>query len=721
MSKRRKKTTVKGKKLSSNQLKREVFKIFRRHAKKRFTAKQVIKKLKIANNKDSVSYALSQLAEEQQLVALADHKYQFNQNGSSDQVEESIHEGDVDMTRTGSAYIICADLENDVYVSAKDLNAALNGDRVRISVKKRRGRHRPEGKVIKVLERATDHFLGTLHISRKYAIVIPDRLNMPVDIYVDLDDLNQAQDGDKVVVKIVKWPTRKHHSPIGVITSALGAVGSNDIEMKSILINNGFELEFSEEVMKEAQALSEDLTEEEYNNRRDMRDVTTFTIDPVDARDFDDALSLRHLEDGAYEVGVHIADVTHYVHPGTALDKEAYRRSTSVYLVDRVLPMLPERLSNELCSLRPNEDKRTFSAVFEFSKEGKLRKEWFGKTLIHSDRRFAYGEAQKVLESGQGDFAEELKKLNELAKALRKQRYKNGAISFEAEEVRFKLDEEGTPVDVFVKERKDAHLLIEDFMLLANRKVAAYIAKLRTGREIPFVYRVHDTPNMERLSELALFAKELDFQMNLDSPANISESFNRLAMAARENNGLKLLEPMAIRTMAKAEYSTDNIGHYGLGFEYYTHFTSPIRRYSDVLAHRILEKNLQDVYRVKQEELEEQCQHVSKQERRATDAERESIRYKQVEYIEKHLGEVFPGLISGFHDRGIFVELEHNKCEGMISFEKMEEAFEISHGRLSAVGQRSGQRLRMGDPVMVKITRADLAKRQIEMEWAEEN
>ncbi|MEM1320238.1 MAG: ribonuclease R [Bacteroidota bacterium] len=717
MTKHNRKRKIKGKKLTAAQLKNEILKLFKRQPKKRLNAKQIIKKLKIANSKDAVQDALQKMADQNILFPIADHKYRLDRTTTAKmQGQVKQYEGTVDMTRSGAAYIRCRDLEDDVYVAAKSLKNALHGDRVLIAVYQLRGRRRPEGEVVRILERATEHFMGTLRLGRKYGIVIPDKLNMQSEIFVGLDDLLDASEGEKVVVKVVKWPTRHNHNPIGIITSVLGEAGGNDMEMKSILINNGFELEFPPEVLEESERLNDELSEEQIAARRDMREVTTFTIDPATAKDFDDALSLRYLEDGECEVGVHIADVTHYVHPATALDQEAFKRSTSVYLVDRVLPMLPEKLSNELCSLRPNEDKCTFSAIFTFGKNGKVKDRWFGKTLIHSNRRFTYEEAQEVLETGEGDFAKELTKLNQLAYKLRKQKFSKGAIAFEAEEVRFRLDEDGVPIDVYTKERKDAHMLIEDFMLLANREVATYINKKANGQEIPFVYRVHDEPNPDKIADFARFALQLGFKMELQTPKQIADSFNQLAQAAKKDSALHVLEPLAIRTMAKAEYTTDNIGHYGLGFQYYSHFTSPIRRYSDVLAHRILQKNLGGTFRTPKEQLEEKCRHISRQERKAMDAERESVKYKQVEFISKHVGESFDGQISGIIERGFFVELAHSKCEGMVGFETMEEPFELSDSRLSAQGKRSKRILKIGDPVRVTILEADLSKRRIEMQ-----
>ncbi len=711
--------TKKKRKLKGKDLKKELVKLFKRHPKKIFNLKQIFRKIP-TGNKDAIQYTLEQLTKDNKVVAIDDYRYKANKKVLSNGKGQLLT-GLVDMTKTGSAYIIVEGANKDVFVAAKNLHSALEGDKVKVKITYQ-GKRTPEGVVTEIIERSREHFIGTIKVSKKYAFVLPDRLDMPVDIFVPLKESKDAKDGDKVVVKIIEWAKGMDKSPVGKVTSILGQSGSSDIEMKSILINNGFNLEFPEEVQAESEALSSIFPEEEIARRRDMRGITTFTIDPETAKDFDDALSLRYLDNGYCEIGVHIADVTYYVKEGTALDKEAYQRSTSVYLVDRVLPMLPEKISNELCSLRPNEDKFTFSALFTFDKDDKIVERWFGKTIIHSDRRFTYEEAQERLETGKGDFISELKVMNRIAKKLRKEKYKNGAISFEAEEVKFKLDEEGTPISVYVKERKDAHLLIEDFMLLANRAVTEYMVDKakQKGKEVPFVYRVHDTPDIERLEDFANFALELGYKMQLDTPQQIADSFNNLAKLAKENDELKVLEPLAIRTMAKAIYTTDNIGHYGLGFENYTHFTSPIRRYSDVLVHRILEKNLEADFYSNKFTLEAQCKHVSIQERKAMTAERESIKYKQVEFIEKHVGETFEGIISGIIDRGLFIELKGNRCEGMLPFEQMDESMLVAEGRLKATGKLSGDVYKMGDSIRVTIVSANLAKRQIEFELAEE-
>lgn len=717
---RRKKGNVKGKKLTSAQLTGEILRLFKRHPKKRLNPKQVIRKLKVANNKDSVEHVLEKLTRDQQLINMGEFKYKLRKQEGGNSSDLGLHEGKVDMTRTGSAYIILDDMEEDVHVSAKHMNTAMNGDRVKIRVWLPRGRRRPEGEVMEIVERKTEHFIGTFWRKAKYGVVQLDDLT--TEVQVDLNNSRNAENEDKVVVKVIDWKSAKFRNPEGEVTSVLGKAGSSDIEMKSILIKNGFQLDFPAPVMDEANKLSEVLPEEEIAKRRDMRQVPTFTIDPDDAKDFDDALSYQYLDNGNLEIGVHIADVTHYVKEGTALDKEALDRSTSVYLVDRVLPMLPEKLSNKLCSLRPNEDKFTFSAVFTFDKNDRVVDRWFGKTVIHSDRRFTYNQAQEVLDSGEGDMADELKVINRIATKLRKKRFKEGAINFETEEVKFKLDENGVPISVYTKERKDAHMLIEDFMLLANREVATYMSELgrKYESEVPYIYRVHDEPDPEKVEQFARFAREMGVEMKVDSAQAISKSYNALVKKALTDERLKLLEPLAIRTMAKAAYSSDNIGHYGLGFDNYSHFTSPIRRYSDVLAHRLLEKNLEvkgQPHRTKKALLEEQCQHISAQERRANDAERESIKYKQVEFMEKHVGDIFKGQISGIIERGVFVELNGNRCEGFIPFDTTEEPFEVGAGNLSIKGRYSGDEYRMGDEITVKIIDTDLAKRRIEMAW----
>jgi len=515
-------------------------------------------------------------------------------------------------------------------------------------------------------------------------------------------------------VKITSWGEKNKLKPTGVVTLVLSKSDSNELEMNSILIQKGFNISFSETIMKEAKSISNKITDSEIANRRDFRNTTTFTIDPFDAKDFDDALSIKFLKNKQIEVGIHIADVSHFLKVGTEMDKEAYLRSTSVYLVDRCNPMLPEILSNELCSLRPNEDKLTFSAVFTFDENNILINKWFGKTVIHSNRRFSYEEAQLILDTEKGDFAKELLKLNEIALKLRKKRFRNGAINFESDEIGFKLDSNKKPIAVFVKERGDSNKLIEEFMLLANKEVAKFIAKKEKGGEkIPFVYRIHDYPNEDKINDLSSFTRDFGFTMNTK---DIAKSFNQLMKEAEKNDALKPIIALAIRTMAKAEYSTDNIGHYGLAFEHYSHFTSPIRRYSDVLTHRILEKNLNSTFRTNLSTLEAQCKHISQQERKAMECERESIRYKQTEFLENKIGDTFPAIINGMNEKGFFAEIIENKCEGMVRFETMSENYILDPSKLKAKGMNSNTIFKIGDKVNIKIISVDMKQKRADFE-----
>jgi ribonuclease R len=772
----KKKKNSGGKKLSAQALQIEILKFLLSHPKKQFSPRQITDQLRVENNKDSAEHALRQLVQIGSVAEFSENKFgirlaaddedqtqnrktpstpernrasekQQNAKGREQPTTKNQQprtnnrkfiEGRVDMTRTGSAYIVSELLDTDVYVPPKYVNGALNGDTVRVLLfpapPRRKGGapiRKPEGEIVLVLKRANEFFIGTLRKSRKYALFLPDNPNMPVDIYVPLEACGDARDGDKVVVRVTDWQEGKGRVPIGKVTQTLGELGGNDFEMKKILINQGFELSHSEEAEAEAARIPEKISPQEIARRRDFREILTFTIDPEDAKDFDDALSYRELEDGKVEIGIHIADVTHYLKPDSQLDKEAFQRSTSVYLVDRVNPMLPEKLSNNLCSLVPHQDRLTFSAVFVFDQKGKITSRWFGKTVIHSAHRFAYEEAQTVLEGKPAEgllqlkiypeLEKALKHLDRLAKQMRKEREKNGAIGFETEEVRFRLAADGTPIEAYVKERKDAHLLIEDFMLLANKEVAYFIDKKGdAAQEVPFIYRVHDLPDLSKVAEFARFASELGYKMQVDTPKQIAHYFNGLMKAARTNDKLKLLEPLAIRTMAKAVYSPNNIGHYGLGFTHYSHFTSPIRRYSDVLAHRILERNLDGkTYRVDKTKLEEQCKHVSNQEKKAADAERESVKYKQAELLRRHIGEEFEGIISGMIERGFFVELPGSKAEGLVEFKYLDDAYTVEEGNLRAVGRRYKRQFRMGDRVKIRVVSVDLQRRQIEMELAE--
>ena len=719
--KKRKKSSIKSKRLGYPSLRSAIIRYFKRFPEKKLTTKQLLKKLKVKHSVEEVEAVMHKLVKQSVLYQFNDGRYRLARE-TSGRASYQEAEGKVDLIRSGAAYLIVEGQEKDIYIPAKRLRGAIDGDLVRVKVKtagKPSGRGpRVQGEVIEIIKRAQDQFVGTVYPYKKKWMVVPDLPGLPFDVLITEEPEISIEEFDKVVVQVFDWNTGK--LPHGRIVVKLPTDDPSDFAMQSILINKGFQLNFSSASLQALEQISDQITEDEIEKRRDCRSILTFTIDPATAKDFDDALSLRWLDNGEVEVGIHIADVTHYVKPDSALDREAYRRSTSVYLVDRVLPMLPERLSNDLCSLNPNEDKLTFSAIFTFDKDHKVTSEWFGKTVIHSDKRFTYEEAQESMEQRTGSYSNELTILNRIAHSLRKRNIKQGAIQFETDEVVFELDAEGKPIGLKVKERKDAHLLIEDFMLLANRSVARYIADRGQDHEIPYVYRIHDLPDVDRVQEFSLFARELGFEMQTQTPQQIARSFNALQKAAQKDPALKALAPLAIRSMAKAAYSTYNIGHYGLGFTHYSHFTSPIRRYADVLAHRILEQNLKGMQRVKKIALEDQCKYISAQERKAIEAERESVEYKQVEYIQGHIGEVFQGLVSGMIDRGFFVELLGSKCEGLVPFDSLNESFSLAGHGFKATGLRSGMEIKFGDQVKVRILDADLDRREIDMELINE-
>lgn len=624
--------------------------------------------------------------------------------------------GKVDMTADGSAFIVPDDeFEKDVFVSSRKLHNALHGDKVKVYIYAKKSGRKNEGEVVEIIERAKTDFIGVIKISDRFAFVNIDDRKMMQDIFVPLSDLNGAKNGQKVQVSITDWPDGAKN-PIGKIITILGEQGENNTEMNAILAQYGFPLSFPPEVEKEANAIPEQVTEAEIAGRKDFRDTVTFTIDPADAKDFDDAISFKKLENGNFEIGVHIADVSHYVKPNSPLDKEAYGRATSVYLVDRVIPMLPERLSNGVCSLRPHEDKLCFAAVFELDDKANIITEWFGRTVIHSNRRFSYEEAQEVIETKEGDHAEEILKLNELAYILRDRKFKNGAISFESTEVKFKLDETGKPIGVFVKERKDAHKLIEDYMLLANKKVAEFIAKKGKGKQkYTFIYRSHDSPNLENLGNFALFAARFGYKINMKSDKDIAKSLNYLMEDVEGKKEQNVLTQLAIRSMAKAVYTTKKTSHYGLAFDHYTHFTSPIRRYPDVMVHRLLASYLNNEKSANAEEYEVAASHSSSMEKRAADAERASIKYKQAEYLEENIGNTFLGIISGVTEWGMYVELVENKCEGMIRLRDLSDDFYVlDEKNYCIIGQRKKKTYQLGDEVQVKVKKVDLSKRQID-------
>ncbi|MCG3165458.1 MAG: Ribonuclease R [Bacteroidia bacterium] len=623
--------------------------------------------------------------------------------------------GTVDMTSTGAGYVVSPQSDSDIYIAPKNLKNALHGDKVKVYVHAAKKGERLRGEIVEIVERAKTSFVGVVKISKNFAFLLPDNPKMPVDLYIPLNALNGARDGEKAIGKITDWPAGATN-PFGEITEVLGMPGNNDTEMNAILAEYDFPLSFPKNVEADAEKIPDTISEYEIKKRRDFRDVTTFTIDPVDAKDFDDALSLRKLENGNYEIGVHIADVSHYVKPGSALDDEAIKRATSVYLVDRVIPMLPEKLSNMVCSLRPKEDKLCFSAVFEMNEDAKVLNQWFGRTIINSDRRFTYEEAQQVIETGEGNFADEINLLDRLAKKLRAERFKQGSIAFEKTEVKFHLDEKGNPTGVYVKEMKDSNKLIEDFMLLANRKVAEYVGKTEHGKkERTFVYRIHDNPSPEKLQQFVGFIGKFGYGMKTSSGKEIAFSMNRLMKDIHGKGEQNVIEQLAIRTMAKAVYTTENIGHYGLAFDYYTHFTSPIRRYPDVMVHRLLQHYLDGGPSVNEDEIEEQCEHSSAMEKRAAEAERASVKYKQVQFMLDKQGQKFDGIISGVTEWGLYVELEENKCEGMVRLRDIDDDFYVfDEDNFCITGNLSGVKYQLGDKVRVKVKRVDLDRKQID-------
>jgi ribonuclease R len=735
-------------------LSKEIITILEKNPYKIFNYKQlsVILGLNDAPSRTLVNQVLIDLAKKELIEELERGKFRYN-------ISNPHITGIVDSKGNGSAYIVSDELEEDVYVAPNFVKNALHGDTVKVYIFHNRKTGAKEGEVIEVLARKRTEFVGKLQLSPKFAFLIPDNPKINIDLFIPLDNLMGAKNGQKAIGRIVDWP-RNAKNPIGEIIDVLGDPGDNDVEMHSILAEFGLPYSFPKDVEKVAEKIPTEITAEEIKKRRDFRNITTFTIDPLDAKDFDDALSIERLENGNWEIGIHIADVAHYVTEGSAIDQEAFERGTSVYLVDRVVPMLPEILSNQVCSLRPNEEKLCFSAVFEMDEDAKIINEWFGRTVINSDRRFTYEEAQAVIETGEGDFKEEILVLDKLAKKLRAKRFKKGSVDFHTIEVKFNLDEKGNPIGVYFKVQKDSNELIEDFMLLANKRVATFVAKglktnapdddylpqksatadkksdkkgstfkdsrpaekiaeQKSANEKPFVYRIHAAPDEKKLDAFVKFVNKIGFKMTVNSSSEATFALNKLLQDVEGRKEENMISQLAVRTMAKAVYSTKNIGHYGLGFKSYSHFTSPIRRYPDLMVHRLLAEYLAG-RRVNDQGLEDQCKHSSDMEKLASEAERASIKYKQAQFLQDRVGEEFEGLISGVTEWGMYVEIIENKCEGMIRLKDLDDDFyTFDEENYCITGRKNKKSYQLGDKVKIEVKRVDLVRKQIDFLLAE--
>jgi len=689
---------------------KEILAFMKANRNQTFTSKQVGAATGLYSevNVNKVRSLMDTLTESGKLEYLDRGKYRYLK-------QEQFVAGKIEITKGGAGFVIVEE-GDDIFVSPRHIGKAIHGDIVKVKLLKKRNATRPEGEVADIVQRSRIDFVGVIEegLPGTY-FFLPDDPKIPFDFFIPEKHLNGARDGQKVLIRMTNWERR---SPEGEVQQILGETGEHDTEMHAILLQYGFNPAFPPEVEQEAEKIPDKIPDKEIKKRRDLREVMTFTIDPEDAKDFDDALSFQVLENGHYEVGVHIADVSHYVRPDTLIDREAFRRATSVYLVDRTIPMLPEKLSNGVCSLRPHETKLTYSAIFELDDEANIHNQWIGRTVIFSDHRFSYEAAQEIITGNESNspYQEPLTKLNNLAQTLRQKRMKTGSIEFETDEVKFVLDQHGRPIAVKRKERFDAHKLIEDFMLLANRKIAEFATKLFDNPPLPFVYRVHDRPDPEKLQNLGNFVENFGYKLNLAEVAHASDRLNHLLHEVQGKPEQNVIESLAIRSMAKAIYTIKNIGHFGLGFAYYTHFTSPIRRYPDLMVHRLLNLYQNKRYNENPVVLEEQCKHCSNKERTAAEAERASVKYKQVEFLEDKVGKHFVGIISGVIENGIFVELKENLCEGFVHIRTLEDDYYTYEPEAYClIGNETNQVLRLGDKIEVEIANTDLKKRTIDM------